>query len=113
MTESYLEITEDEFDNKFQLMTNHINPWAGWAVDDRGGCLFETYGPEFDFVRRSDLSRVWTLIDGEDGDMYLASGLHYVNRVGYLITAESVPPSTFIQVHLPMNHDETGLDCDE
>ncbi|MFM7131804.1 MAG: hypothetical protein ACKO0V_20860 [bacterium] len=113
MTEAFIEMTEDEFDNEFHLITNHINPWAGWAVDDRGGCLFETYGPEFDYVRRSDLSRVWTLIDGEDGDMYLVSGLHDVNRVGYLITVESVPPSTFIQVHLPMQQDNIDQDFDE
>ena len=112
MTHQFIEMTEAEFDNQFQLITNHINPWAGWAVDDQGGCLFETYGPEFDFVRRFDLSRVWTLIDGEDGDMYLVSGLHYVNRVGYLITRESVPDSTSIQVHLPMQQDDE-IETDE
>ena len=105
MTETFLEITEDQFHEQYQLRPNHINAGAGWTIGEGGGCLFETYSPEFDFVRRYDLTKVWTLVDGDDGDMYLVSGLHYVNRVGYLISHESVPDDTCVQVQLPMHRD--------
>lgn len=70
MTENFIELTEDEFDDRYSLVPNHINPSAGWAIGDTGGCLFETYGEEFAFIQRQDPSRVWTLVDGDDGDMF-------------------------------------------
>ena len=106
MTEVLIEMTEDEFDAAYPLVPNHINPTAGWAVGDGSrGCLFETYGDEFTYVRRFDPRRVWTLIDGDDGDLYVASGLHLVNRIGYLLSRDPVPEGTFVQVHIPMSAD--------
>lgn len=110
MTETLIEFTEDEFDDRYPLVSNHINPSAGWAIGDTGGgCLFETHGEEFAFVKRYDPRKVWTLVDGDDGDMYLISGLHFVNRVGYLLSTVPVPENVTIQVHLPTaqgDHDE-------
>jgi hypothetical protein len=102
MTGTLIELTEDEFDARYALVPNHINPSATWAFGDGVGCLFETYGEEFEFVRRYDPKKVWTLVDGDDGDMYVISGLHYDNRVGYLLSREPVPDDTTVEVHLPM-----------
>jgi hypothetical protein len=106
MTETFIELTEAEFDDRYSLVPNHINPSAGWAIGESGGCLFETYGEEFEFVRRQDPLKVWTLVDGDDGDMYVISGLHFVNRVGYLLSTIPVPEDVCIQVHLPMSHQD-------
>ncbi len=108
MSDHIIEISEDEFDQRYPLVTNHLNPQASWAIGDGPGCLFETYGEEWEFVRRQDVRFVWTLIDGDDGDMYLVSGFHRVNRVGYLISRKSIPEGTSIQVHLPMSQDASG-----
>jgi len=110
MTHILIELTEDEFDDRYPLIENHINPSAGWVYGTGRGCLFETYGDEFAFVRRFDPQRVWTLVDGDDGDMYVLSGLHFVNRVGYLLSRELVPANVTVQVHLPMlMDDDTSL----
>lgn len=106
MTETLIELTEDQFDERYDLIENHMNPSAGWACNASRGCLFETYGEEFAFVRRSDPRKVWTLVDGDDGDMYVISGLHFVNRVGYLLSRDPVPDDVTIQVHIPMNTDD-------
>jgi hypothetical protein len=106
MTDTVIELTEEEFDTRFPLVPNHINPTATWAVGDGPGCLFETSGPEFEFVRRYDPRKIWTLVDGEDGDMYVISGFHFVNRVGYLLSQGPVPDDTIVQVHLPMSDDD-------
>jgi len=108
MTEIFIELTEDEFDEQYALVPNHINPSASWAFGDAGGCLFETYGEEFEFVRRYDPSKVWTLVDGDGGDLYLVSGLHYVNRVGYLLSRNPIPKNTTVQVRLPMESDDVS-----
>jgi hypothetical protein len=106
MSDNLIELTEDEFDDRYPLKFNHLNPSAGWAIGESGGCLFATHGDEFAFVKRQDHRMVWTLLDGDDGDMYLVSGLHYVNRVGYLLSTIAVPDHVTIQVRLPMTTDE-------
>lgn len=108
MTDTHLEITEDEFDRQYPLIPNHLNPNASWAFGDSGGgCLFETYGEEIRFVSEQDPRTIWTLIDGDDGDLYVVSGFHFVNRVGYLISKDPIPEGVFIEVHIPMEADET------
>lgn len=94
-------LTEDEFDSQFPLVENHLNRHASWVIGDGPGCLFENYGTELAFVREQDARFVWTIIDGDDGDMYLVSGFHLVNRVGYLLSTVPVPADTIIHVHIP------------
>ncbi|MEX0598466.1 MAG: hypothetical protein WD512_18435, partial [Candidatus Paceibacterota bacterium] len=56
---------------------------AGW-----NGCVFETYGDERDFVMdvaRRTPKKVWTIIDGDEGQ-YVVAGFHHVNAFNYLIT---------------------------
>ena len=53
-------------------------------------------------MRRQDASTIWTLLDGDDGDLYLANGYHLVNRIGYLISTVPVPKGVAIQVHIPI-----------
>jgi hypothetical protein len=95
-------ITEDEFDATYSLRPNHLNPNASWTIGDGPGCLFETYGEELAFVRRQDPRTIWTLLDGEGGDQFVASGYHLVNRIGYLISTTPVPIGQSIQFSLPM-----------
>jgi hypothetical protein len=106
MKHDLIELTEDEFDTRYPLRTNHLNPHASWAFADARGCLFETFGEEFEFVRKQHPSTVWTLVDGEDGDMYLHSRMHFVNRIGYLVSLAAVPEGVDIQIHIPMQHEE-------
>ncbi len=106
MSDNFIELTQDEFDNRYPLKFNHLNPSAGWALGEGRGCLFETHGEEYAFVMRQDPRRVWTLLDGDDGDMYLINGVRFVNRVGYLLSTIPVPDAVTIQVRLPMSTDE-------
>jgi hypothetical protein len=62
-------------------------------------------GKKVAFVQRQDPAKIWTLVDGLDDEMYVLSGLHFVNRVGYLVTVESVPEGEYIEVLLPMSTD--------
>jgi hypothetical protein len=70
-----MQITEDQFDELRPITNPHGD--HGW-----NGCLFETSGVEFNFVKNQPQDRVWTLLS----DNTLVSGLHLVDRVGYLVT---------------------------
>ncbi|MBS0206908.1 MAG: hypothetical protein JSS49_28875 [Planctomycetes bacterium] len=108
---THIELTEDEFDSMFTFVRNHLNRSASWAYGEGPGCLFETYGEEFDFVRGYDPSKVWTLADGDDGDLYVVNGLHFVNRIGYLLSHECAPENTTVEVHIPMLSNDD--DCED
>jgi hypothetical protein len=100
----FIELTESEFDARFTLRRNHLNPNASWS-----GCMFETYGEELDFVNSQDPTSVWTLCDGDD--WYILSGFHSVNRMGYLLSLEPVAEGTIIEAHRDV--DDVYRDVDE
>jgi hypothetical protein len=110
MTDTFIEMTEEEFDDRYPLVPNHLDLNASWAYGDGPGCLFETYGAELEFVRKQDPRTIWTLVDGDDGGQYLVSGFHYVNRIGYLLSTNPIPDHVTIQVHLPMTRDEDDIE---
>ena len=96
-------LTEDEFAKQYPLLRNHLDPNAGWGTgEDNEGCLFETYDEEFEFVRRQDPARVWTYVDAEDGQLVIG-GLHYCNRIGYLISTKPRPPDAWVVVRVDEN----------
>jgi hypothetical protein len=106
MTRTFLELTEDEFDVRYPLVVNHINLNASWGFGDGPGCLFETYGEELAFVRSQNPLTIWTIVDGDDGNQYVLSGYHLVNRIGYLISTIPFPEDTEIVVTIENDSDE-------
>ncbi len=53
-----------------------------------GGCMYETFGEELEYVKAQPNERVWTIVDGEGNDLIVIAGFHIVNRLGYLVTFE-------------------------
>jgi hypothetical protein len=51
-------------------------------------------------------------VDGDDGDQYVVSGFHFVNRIGYLVSTVPAPEGVDILVHIP-GQDEPNLESDE
>ena len=89
-------LTEEQFYEKYELIENHLEDNASF-----GGCLFETYGDELLVVQQmAKENRVITIIEGDEEvendfgeptlNMYYVSGMHLVNRIGYLITKEPI-----------------------
>jgi hypothetical protein len=95
MTDTLLELTATEFANLYTLVPNHLNPDCGFGPEG-AGCLFDTSAEELAFVMSQPPQRIWTLVD--DGDLYLMSGYHLADRLGYLISRTDVPAGTEIRV---------------
>jgi len=93
-------LTEEQFDEQFTLVENHLDNNASW-----GGAMFETFGEELDYVRMKAQkgNNVWTIIEGDDDSMFIVSGVHLVNRIGYLITREEWTEETEVEIE---------FDCD-
>lgn len=100
---SYRRITEDQFNDEFKPVKNHLVSDAS-----NNGAMFETYGPELEHVQQvatTEPNRVWTVVDSDGWG--IASGFHLVNRLGYIITEVPAPDNVAIEVYDP---DEEALD---
>ena len=66
----------------FRHPSSHFNIWGGHGL--------ETFGDDFQIAKHFTPSFVWTVVDGAEGsDQWITPGLHYVNRVCYLLTRVS------------------------
>ena len=86
------ELTEEDFFARFKPVLNPIDSNAGFD-----GCLFETFGEDLAYVQTQDPHLVWTVLDC-DGQLSIASGFHFVNRLGYLIASVPVAPDHIYSV---------------
>jgi hypothetical protein len=79
-----------------------------------GGHGLETFGKDLDTVRRQDPAFVWTVVDGDSGaDQWITTGVHYVNRVCYLVTElphNSIPVEFRVRTG-PHSLTPLGLKC--
>lgn len=71
---------EDTWWEKFRPIKNHLDDNASFD-----GCMFETHGPELEFVKKQPADRIWTFIEVDDVQL-IGAGYSYVNRLGYFIT---------------------------
>lgn len=71
-------MNEDHFKAHLPIKNPHGD--RGW-----GSTLWDTHGAELNFVRNQHENKVWTLME-EDGEMFIVTGFHFVNRLGYFVT---------------------------
>lgn len=99
ITPIHLNIGEEAFDEHYPLVPNHLDPHAGWVWAAEYGCLFGLSDEELSFVFAQPPAHVWTLVDGDE-HQHLLSGVHFVNRVGYLVSRVPVPAVVTISVEI-------------
>ena len=76
--------TVDEFIEQagfFRHDGSVVGPEDDFEFED---VVFEPDHAQF-FVSKNPEVQAWTMVSGDNGD-YLTSGLHYVNRLGYMFT---------------------------
>lgn len=76
---------EDAFYEYFKLYRHQDARHDIW-----GGLGLETYGKDIETVRKLDDFYVWTVLDGDSSnDQWIVPGIHFVNRICYLVTEKS------------------------
>lgn len=88
-----IRMTFEEWVEKFKPIKNHTDEEAN--ID---GTLFEIDRFDFLFIKEYDRSKVWTYIEGDDGNYYVSEGIHMVNRMGYFITEIPYEENTFYEI---------------
>lgn len=89
-------INESKWEELFKPVKNTIDDNASY-----NGAMFETFGKELDFVLAQNEKApgtVWTLVEGDEGEMVIASGYHLVNRIGYFITEKALFDGLLVEV---------------
>lgn len=92
-------LDEDTFIDQFRPKPNHLDRMASFDLG-QGGCLFACAGKEWRHVLAQNPRTIWTLIEGDNGALVIESGLHLVNRLGYLVTEAPVEAGTAYSVVL-------------
>lgn len=75
----------DSWMTMYRPISNHLD--RNSACD---GKMFETYGGELDYVyavsrERFGAKQVWTIVEADNGKLYVTNGFHVVNRFGYFV----------------------------
>ena len=99
---NFIQMNIEDWCSEYQPIINHIDPNASFD-DGEGGAMFETYGPELDFVRayaENNPQHVWTYLDGKNYPL-ICEGYQFVNRIGYFITKQPAKPHTEYEITLP------------
>ena len=93
-------LTEEQFEEQFTLLENHIDDNASW-----NGAMFETFGEELEFVKMKAQkgNNVWTILEGDDDTMFVSNGIRLVNRMGFLITREEWTCETDVEIDMSMD----------
>jgi hypothetical protein len=95
-----LALHEDAFYEYFKPYRHpnaHHDIWGGHGL--------ETFGADLKLVHSLDPSRLWTVVDG-DCDQWITTGVHYVNRVCYLVTET---PHNNVNVEFRVSHRPSTL----
>lgn len=80
---TFEKLSIEEFDEQFKPKENHFHK-------DEGILHFEPYGEEFEYVKSQKRNKIWTIVDGKDGNIYIVKGFNWLglslNIVGYVVT---------------------------
>ena len=94
------------------LFFEHMKPYRPEGVEKNAlnicldsNPMLETYGADYEFVLKADPNYLWTLLEA-DGALYITSGRHFVNRIGYYITEL---PHHGLHLEFRMGRDEPAL----
>lgn len=83
--EQFYELYKPEFNQVILKNTQH-------APEDMcpfGGCMYETFGEELEYVKTKLNKHIWTIVDTDGDNFVIIAGFHFVNRLGYFVTEKA------------------------
>lgn len=89
-----VKMSYEDFLEKFKPVKNTIDTNASYD-----GLMFETFGKEYARVRRANDYKIFTIVEAE-GNLFITSGWHFVNRIGYFVTKVAFDKEEEIEINL-------------
>ena len=74
-----------DWQTKYDRWHDRFKP-VGHPTEGEGVYHFQTNGDDQKFVQAINHHHVWSVVDGDDGGMYLCPGFRLVNLVLYVVT---------------------------
>lgn len=101
----FIELTDDEWEETYKPIPNPYTKQGSF-----NNTMFETFGQELDFVKTQNPLNIWTWCDG-GGYSVISNGYHYVDRMGYFVTAIPFDDSNEYQIdiYMPDECETTGI----
>lgn len=91
---------------QYDIWEDTFNPLPNPFDEDHP--MLETYGKALEHVlaaNRACSEKVWTVVEGDNGNWYICQGYHLVNRIGYFITELPYDPANPEHVRRYGNND--------
>jgi hypothetical protein len=95
----------EDWQKKYNPIINTNNP--------NEEIFFETFGEDFDTVRQSDPTKVWSEVEDDYGDLVILPGFHFVNRMRYYLTEKSYDENIEIIDSEYITNNQAILYCQE
>lgn len=83
-TSGVRELSWEQFESEFKPLKN-----TGDSNASLDGCMFETFDKDLEYVTNRNKEApgtVWTFMDDGSDGTFIGDGMHYVNRLGYVVT---------------------------
>lgn len=80
-----------------QFVEKYEPEFAPPYYDEEHGHMYDTYGEDYEKIKKADPLHVWTIVDGDDGNLCILNGWHWVNRFGYIITKNPFNENEYIE----------------
>lgn len=80
-------VVQDEFLNKY----TYDESVESVEFDETQLGQLETYGPDLELakkIRDERPNNIWSAVDGDDGDILVVAGMHFVNCIYFIVTIE-------------------------
>lgn len=100
-TVDFIQLTEDEFDAQYTVITPL----------DANGYESDTVRPT-DEGLDPDSKHLWTIVEGDSGNLYAVTGWAFVSRLGYILTEEAWSVATEAEWMIFQDNDEDDDDAE-
>jgi hypothetical protein len=70
----------------WEVFEKKFKPNHNTAPDQESFRIYEPHNKkDWTIIKKTKKSYIWTIVDGDNGNIYLTPGYKYVNRIGYII----------------------------
>lgn len=83
-------MTEDQWEDQLRPIPNPYTPGTGFDFGNGSYLMGHVDLQMYTEAHHPSPDRLWSIVEGDSGKLYISPGVHWVNVLGYIVT-ENVP----------------------